>query len=365
MCCLNTGAGVVHDSEMKGHGGVKAEKKKRREERRHNTRAYAVHSSDPEKPRRWQRPRRRVKSVDHGDACGQKRIQRMQRVARQVDHASVNLETGFSFEDDGELADPRRTVSLPAELPEARDLNLQVCEPVKETEVLSSETPGKAVAQDAETPRLEDSQPSGEASPRDVDQCKDDTAQAETEDAPNLEAKDKEELHRLQQLAEEFSKVKEENDKLQEDLTKHKRLNKNLRKENRRLFRKQSSGSDMQLASKDEDDDPLQQHVIQQLQSLQVEKAKLVQENCQLSRDNQSLHELLHYAMGHQDEYDSCSDYETGHESEIHENQNNHRGRVDARDEYRKGDISASTSSLFDSKCFVASSGHASCLLNT
>ena len=129
------------------------------------------------------------------------------QAARQVDHASVNLETGFSFEDDGELADPRRTVSLPAELPEARDLNLQVCEPVKETEVLSSETPEKAVAQDAETPRLEDSQPSGEASPRDVDQCKDDTAQAETEDAPNLEAKDKEELHRLQQLAEEFSKV--------------------------------------------------------------------------------------------------------------------------------------------------------------
>jgi len=127
------------------------------------------------------------------------------------------------------------------------------------------------------------------------------------------------ELSRLQKIAEEYAQMKEENEKLQEELNKSKRLNKNLRKENRRLFRKQNSAAAAEQQKLEaeaqaeaealpvpppltpsEGDDVLQQHVIQQLQSLQMEKAKLLQENCQLTRDNESLQELLHYAVGEQ-----------------------------------------------------------------
>lgn len=351
---------------MKGNRGVKSEKNKRRDERRHNNRTYIANTVDSAKPRRWQRPRRRVKSMDHRDADGLRQIQHRQRAAGQVDRASSgNLDVHISSQDEGELGVPLRTVSLPAGLPGVEELGLQACEPVKENEVLDSEEPEPVIGPDVETPRVEkeDSHPPDNAIPQE-EQCKDTAAQAKIGDAPQLDSTDKQELLRLQQLAEEFMKVKAENDKLQEDLSKHKRLNKNLRKENRRLFRKQNSGSDIQLASKDEDDDPLQQHVIQQLQSLQVEKAKLVQENCQLSRDNESLHELLQYAVGDQQGYDSCSDDEDGIGSTIIEKQKLPSIHVDARDEYMKGDMTKSTV-LFDANCFVANSGPASCLLNT
>lgn len=353
---------------MKGNRGVKSEKNKRRDDRRHKNRTDIVHTVDSAKPRRWQRPRRRVKSMDHRDSDGLRQIQHRQRAAGQVDRASSgNLDVHISSQDDGELGVPWRTVSLPAGLPGVEELGLQACEPVKENEVLDSEEPEAVIAPDVETPRVEkeDSHPPDNAIPQEEEQCKDTAAQAKLGDAPQLDSTDKQELLRLQQLAEEFMKVKAEKDKLQEDLSKHKRLNKNLRKENRRLFRKQNSGSDIQLASKDEDDDPLQQHVIQQLQSLQVEKAKLVQENCQLSRDNESLHELLQYARGDEQGYDSCSDDEIGLESDIIEKQKLPRIHVDARDECMKGDMTKNTSVLFDTNCFVANSGPASCLLNT
>lgn len=112
---------------------------------------------------------------------------------------------------------------------------------------------------------------------------------------------------KLKELATEYSKVKEENQRLQADLNKSKRLNKNLRKENRRLFRRQNAKAVQEAqaaaeAAKKEPRDPLEAHVTQQLQQLLSEKAKLVQENCQLTRDNQSLQELLRYAVGEQDE---------------------------------------------------------------
>lgn len=163
--------------------------------------------------------------------------------------------------------------------------------------------------------------------------------------------------------------VKEENDKLQEDLSKSKRLNKNLRKENRRLFRKQNSTSELDKVSsgtpvavtQEDDDDPLQKHVIQQLQNLQVEKAKLLQENCRLTRDNQSLQELLQYAVGSQHDSDSDSDDESC-ETENYDYQNNHRGGLDDRDECRKSEKTGSTPDIFDPKC---SSSGANYALNT
>lgn len=114
------------------------------------------------------------------------------------------------------------------------------------------------------------------------------------------------ELQRLKEIAVEYSKVREENEQLQADLDKSKKLNKNLRKENRRLFRRQNSkaGQEAQVEDKKEPRDPLEQHVAQQLQQLLAEKAQLVRENCQLTRDNQSLQELLRYAVGERDE--SC-----------------------------------------------------------
>eukprot|EP00803_Ostreobium_quekettii_P009989 evm.model.scf_2676.2 EVM.evm.TU.scf_2676.2 scf_2676:8649-10735(+) len=260
---------------------------------------------DAEAARRWAKPRRRVRSIDQGEDYRAFRAQPRHYVeVYKATHRDPYL---FASEEDvggrGEvpMSGQRRLAGPIRELVAARQPML--------SEKLEAVEEGRRpeVARGGEGRR---------GSPREEKGGKARGGGGRERAASPDEAQ---ELSRLQKIAEEYAKMKEENEKLQEDLNKSKRLNKNLRKENRRLFRKQNSAAaaeqQKQEAEADaeaeavpvpppltpsEGDDVLQQHVIQQLQSLQMEKAKLLQENCQLTRDNESLQELLHYAVGEQ-----------------------------------------------------------------
>lgn len=331
------------------------------ENRRHHIRGNTDPIVEPERSKRWTKPKRRVKSVDQTDEQSPGQTQHS-RVCKPLQRdPAVRPGEGLFWRAVNDAAASRHIAVPHLESPGCRDVGSRRFQPAEEAVAsakLRKEQTSPSKARRCPKEDIEPNQVGSHTKP----ETEDKTAEAEVDNEPAAEL-DLAEMQRLKELAEEYAKVKEENDKLQEDLSKSKRLNKNLRKENRRLFRKQNSANELEkvatpVATQEDDDDPLQKHVIQQLQNLQVEKAKLLQENCRLTRDNQSLQELLQYAVGSQHDSDSDSDDESC-ETENYDYQNNDRGGLDDRDECKKSDKSGSTPDLFDPNCSSSGTSYA------